>query len=48
MAGGNLILAIIAIVWGLSVIRSKRKWLPILLLVLGVGWLVNAIVMLTR
>lgn len=48
MAVGNIILALIAIVWGLTLIRSKRKWLPILLLILGAGWLFNAIVTLAN
>lgn len=40
---GNLILAVVTIVWGLLVIHSKRRWLPVMLLVLGIGWLVNVI-----
>lgn len=38
---GNLFLAIVAISWGLLQIHSKRRWVPIVLIFLGVGWLIN-------
>lgn len=44
---GNLILAVIAIVWGLAAIDSKRMWLPIVLIAVGAGWLVDAVVRLS-
>lgn len=40
---GNLFLAIVAISWGLLQIHSKRRWVPIVLIFLGVGWLINVI-----
>lgn len=45
MGAGSLVLGSIAIVWGLTVI-ARKPWLSVVLIVVGAGWLVNAMALL--
>lgn len=43
----DLALACITIGGGLAFVRTPRRWIPILFLVVGAGFLVNVVVVLT-